>query len=348
MLFGMGLIVQAVLGLTGTQLTWMLIGIGLFALLYTTLGGVQAVIWNDVLQTIIFGVGMLIVLFLTIGRIEGGWSTVFQFGLEHDKFQMFNMDFSLFERRNFYTACAFALFMYLPGYTVSQTTAQRYVCMSSLGEARRALLISSLVSTSVCLLFFLVGTSMFTFYHQPGAGGFPELFRQDQLLPYFVGTEIRLSGLIGLLIAGLFAATMSTIDSGINSMTAVVVYDWLPGRKVSLGLSRLICCFIGLFVIAAALIAPYLGEHLIEIISKIAGTFLGLLLGIFLLGMFASGANTAGTFIGFLGGVVALIIVWTQTTLPHWWYGGVTVFTTVGLGVLANSDSEPLKTIHQG
>jgi len=336
MLYGMGLILQAVLGLSGPQMTCIIIGIGVFAMIYTTLGGVQAVIWNDVLQTIILGGGMLTVFLLTLRLIDGGFSTVVSFGMEHNKFDMFNMEFNITERRNFYSAVAFALFMYLPGYTVSQTTAQRYVCMNSLKEARRSLLISGIVSTTVCLLFFMVGSALFTFYNQPGIGGFPDLLRQDQLLPHFVVTRLPVTGLVGLLIAGLFAAALSTIDSGINSMTAVVVYDWMSGKNVSVKTSRILCVLFGICVIGAALVTPYLGEHLIEIIAKITGVFLGLLLGIFLLGMFFPRANAQGAFIGLVAGTAALIVVWTLTVLPHWWYGGVTLTTTIGLGWLSS------------
>ena len=336
MLFGMGLILQAVLGLTGPQMTAVLIGIGVCAIFYTSLGGVQAVIWNDVLQTIVLGGGMLVVFLLALSLIDGGFNTVVSTGLEHGKFNMFNTEFDITERRNIYSAIAFALFMYLPGYTVSQTTAQRYVCMNSLAEARKSLIISGIVSTVVCFLFFMVGSTLFAYYNQPGMGGFPELPRQDQLLPYFVATHLNMAGLIGILTAGLFAAALSTIDSGINSITAVFVYDWLSGQNVRVSTSRMITVFFGVLVIIAALIAPFLGAYLIEIIAKITGVFLGLLLGVFLLGMFVPRANAGGVMVGLACGVVALVYCWFGTPLPHWWFGGVTVAVTFFVGWLGS------------
>jgi Na+/proline symporter len=147
-------------------------------------------------------------------------------------------------------------------------------------------------------MFFFVGTTLFTFYNLPGAGGFPQLFRQDQLLPFFVSTELPIAGLTGVIIAGLFAAALSTIDSGINSLTAVFVFDWLGGKNVSIRTSRILSVVCGFLVIGAALVSPFLGQHLIEIVAKIVGVFLGLLLGVFLLGMFVPRANAAGAFIG--------------------------------------------------
>ena len=336
MLYGMGLILQAILGLSHTGMSWVLVGIGLFALLYTILGGVQAVIWNDVLQTCILGGGMLLVLVLALMRIEGGIGTVVSFGLENGKFDMFNTSFDILERRNVYSAIAFTLFMYLPGYTVSQATAQRYVCMSGLAEARRSLLISAIVSTAVCFLFFFVGSTMFAYYNHTPGSGFPDLYRQDQLLPHFVANEVAVTGLAGLILAGLFAAALSTIDSGINSLTAVVVYDWLHGKDTSVALSRVMSAVFGVLVISSALAAPFIGQHLIEIISKITGVFLGLLLGIFLLGMFTARANPGGVLIGLVCGSAALAWVWLMTPLPHWWYGGVSISVTFLLGLLAS------------
>lgn len=332
MLFAVGLIIQAVLGLTETQFVWTLIAVGLFATAYTVLGGFEAVVWTDVLQAATLGGGMIIVLLLAVGRVEGGWSTVIDIGMANDKFSMFGLEGGLTARSSFFAACAFGLFMYLPGYTASQITVQRYVSMNSLSKARKALLINAVVAVAINLVFIFVGTTLFAFYHQAGAPGFPELASQDQILPYFLSAEIPSIGLTGLLIAGLFGAAMSSIDSGINSMTAVFVYDWLPERNVSVRLSRIMCGVFGLFITAAALLMPYLGDFVIEMITKIAGTFLGLLLGVFLLGMFVPRANARGAFLGLTAGAVVLTIVWTMTAIPNWWYGGFTLVTTFAVG----------------
>ena len=336
MLYAVGLIIQAVLGLTDVQFMWVLIGVGLFATAYTVMGGFEAVVWTDVLQAATLGGGMLMVLILALGKIDGGMSTVIEIGGANDKFSMFRFDTDLNERASFLAACAFGLFMYLPGYTASQITVQRYVSMNSLSQARQALLINAVIAAVINLLFIFVGTTLYAFYHQAGAPGFPILASQDQILPYFLTTELSSIGLTGLLVAGLFGAGMSSIDSGINSMTAVVVYDWLPGRDVGVGFSRMMCIVFGVCITGAALLMPFLGEFVIEMISKIAGTFLGLLLGVYLLGMFVPRANASGALLGLIAGVIVLAVVWTQTAIPHWWYGGVTVFTTLGIGSLGS------------
>jgi Na+/proline symporter len=134
----------------------------------------------------------------------------------------------------------------------------------------------------------------------------------------------------------LFAAALSTIDSGINSMTAVVVYDWLGGREVRLRTSRLLSVVFGALVVGAALLTPLLGEFLIEAISKIVGVFLGLLLGLFLLGMLIRRASPAGAWAGLITGSIALAMTWVLTPLPHWWYGGVSIAAAFGGGWLGS------------
>jgi Na+/proline symporter len=129
---------------------------------------------------------------------------------------------------------------------------------------------------------------------------------------------------------------MSTIDSGINSLTAVVVCDWLAGRDTSVRWSRVLCALFGLCVVGSALIVPLLANNVIGMIMTVAGTFLGLLLGLFLLGMFSARANTGGAMLGLLSGVVGCGAAILVTEIPHWWYGALTIFPTLAVGWAAS------------
>jgi Na+/proline symporter len=207
----------------------------------------------------------------------------------------------------------------------------------SLVETLSRSLNTSLTTLLVVLaLFFFVGATLFAYYQQHG--GLPDLpvKKQDQIMPLFVTTQIRQVGLVGLLVAGLFAAAMSTVDSGINSLTAVVVYDWLSGRELRVLYSRLLCGVFGIAVIGAALVVPYLGPNVIGMITTIAGTFLGLLLGAFLLGMLVPRANAPGAFVGLLSATAILAAVMIWTDVPLWWYGAFTCFPTFFVGWLAS------------
>jgi SSS family solute:Na+ symporter len=366
MLYATGLILQAVLGLTGEQLTATLIVLGLFTTVYTSLGGFQAVVWTDVAQSVVLFGGMTLVLLAAVSRIDGGWTAVWEIGQQHQRFAMFDMDFDLSDRANFFTAAAYGIFVYIAAMTTSQSAVQRYVSMPSVSAARWSLAVNGVLVASVCLVFFLVGSAMFAYYQQHPAAtaeagsSFPKLDKQDQLTPYFIQSVLQIPGLMGLLLAGLFAAVMSSIDSSANSITTLVVCDWLSGRReVSVGTTKLLCGAAGLSAIGAALLAPHLGEHVFDILVTFAGAFFGPLLGIFTLGIFTRRANGQGAVVGLCGGFAGLLIVaatsipagWLTEILPEalrplaenwpakispWWYGAFTCVPTFTVGWAAS------------
>ncbi|MDZ7620806.1 MAG: sodium/solute symporter [Patescibacteria group bacterium] len=331
MLYAMGLILDAVLDLTEAQFFMVLVAVGLVALVYTSFGGLKGIVWLDVLQAVTLGGSVVIILLLAIGRIDGGFAAVIEAGRAHDKFDMLSLNASPASQPSIYWIFALGLFVYLPGYTTSQVTVQRYLCMPGLKQARRALAINAVMATVVYFLFMLVGTVMFVYYLQQ-VGQLPKLASEDQILPYFIARDLRVPGMVGLMVAGLFAAAMSTLDGGINSLTAVIVYDWMGGRKTSVLFSRGLTALIGLGVIGAAVLVPYIGKHVIDMITTVAGTFLGLLLGVYVLGMFSSRANSGGAILGLACGVAGLLFAWNHPGIPRWWCGAFAFLPTLVVG----------------
>ncbi|MDT8301767.1 MAG: sodium/solute symporter [Sedimentisphaerales bacterium] len=346
MLYAVALTLQTVMGLTHAQYYFVLIGIGAFATVYTVMGGLKAVIWTDVLQALVLGGAIIAVMFLAVNRIDGSWSAFWSIASEHNKFKMFHLNANLLAPENFtgrntvFTAAAFGLFMYLPGYAVSQNMIQRYVCAGSLAGGRRMVVLSAVINTALGLLFLLVGTALFAFYSQPGGAGLPaagaKIAKEDQILPYFVSTQLPGVGLVGLILAGLFAAAMSTIDSGINGVTSVIVYDWLSGKGLPLRIGRILTSVLGIVVIGAAILVPVLGDTVFEIIGVIAGTSLGMLLAIYLLGMFMPHVNLPGVLTGLAVGLICLALVWIFTEIPRWWFGAFTIVPTFITGAIAS------------
>lgn len=348
MLVAVGVILQAVLGLSEVQLTWTLVGVGVFATFYTTIGGVKAVVWTDVLQTFVLGGGMLAVLLMAVARIDGGWGTVVDLGVRYDKFQMFNLNADLTSTtKTFFSACAYGGFVYMASYTVNQGSAQRYVAMPSIAAARRALLVNAALTGGICLLFFMVGSVLFAFYHQSlpadaaAGSGFPDLPKEDQLVPHFVLNELPRVGLTGLLLAGLFAAAMSSVDSGINNVTALIVYDWMRGRNVSVKASRVICSSLGILVILAALFIRQWEGPVFDKIIAIAGTFFGLLMGVFFLGVFLRRASTVAATAGMVCGVATVLYVILGTDINKQFYGFFGFAPTFIVGVIVSSLTLP-------
>ena len=351
MLYAVALTLQTVMGLNDTQYLYAVIGIGLFATLYTVLGGLKAVVWTDVMQAIVLGGTVLIILFMIIARIDGGWTEFLSIAMLHDKFQMIHLNADLLAAENFttsnsvYTALAYGLFMYLPGYAVSQNMIQRFVCAGSLSAGRGIVLLSGLINVVLGFLFMFVGTALFVFYSQEGGLGMPEvgmeIMKEDQILPYFVSTQLPGVGLTGLILAGLFAAAMSTMDSGINGVTSVIVYDWMQGKNPTLTFSRYLTAVLGIVVIVVALIVPRFDKSVIDILMTIASTFLGFLLAMFLLGMFSRRANLPGVLLGLATGTACLLGVMAFTDIPKWWYGAFAIIPTLIAGELFSLIFEP-------
>jgi SSS family solute:Na+ symporter len=221
---------------------------------------------------------------------------------------------------------------------VSQGAVQRYASLPSVAAARRMLAVNGIGTALVCLLFFVLGSVIFTFYMQHPAGtdsAFPELARKDQVTMHFVRTELPYPGLIGLILAGLFITVMGSISSGLSALSSLLVCDWFPGYQSGLSSSRLVSAAFGTATIGMALIAPYLGEHVFDIIIRISGAFFGPLLGLFLLGAVDRRANAQGALIGLAAGGVALVVIF-PSAINYWWYGAFTCIPTLVVGVCAS------------
>lgn len=347
MLFATGLILQAVLDLTDDQFRLALIGLGIFATMYTAVGGFKAVVWTDVIQSVVLFGGMLLVLVLTLQALPGGWTTVWEVGQQHHKFEMFDYQWDLTQRGNMYAAAAYGVFVYLAAQATAQGAVQRYVSMPTVHAARLSLVVNGVLTAGVCLVFFLVGSAMFAYYHHNAPAGtlateaFPKLAKADQLMPYFIREELQFPGLMGTLMAGLFAAVMSSVDSGVNSMTSLVVCDWLAPdeqggqRAISVKTSKALCGLFGALAIALSIAFSYIGGHVFDLIIAISGAMFGPLLGVFTLGMFVRRANSQGALMGMLTGAICLAWVYT-TPVSGWWHGAFTCIPTFFVGLFVS------------
>lgn len=343
LLYAVTHVLEPVTGLGPDQIwkmAWLLVVIGVFATLYTVAGGFKAVVWTDVLQGFALGGGMLVILYMGLERMDGGWTGMMDLGRQYGKFEMFDLRFDMSPgSENVFSSLSIALFTYLPWYATTLIAVQRYVSLPSVRAAQRSLILNAAMTVVICLLFFLVGTTIFAFYHQglpdgTRAGqGFPDV-HANQLMPHFVLNELSVAGLAGLLLAGLFAAAMSSIDSGINGLTATLVCDWLPARNLSISFSRLLSLVFGMLAVASALVILYQRSEVYSSIIAISGTFLGLLLGMFLVGMLFKSANTGGLFVGLICGILTLIVMWDRVDVD--WYGALTCIPTCILGCLTS------------
>lgn len=215
---------------TGLPIEWSILIIGLFAIGWTLMGGMQTVIWTDVMQFLLFAVGGLVALFWLVGGVDGGWSGFWQTATEYGRTRVLDLTFGFRSELQFtfWVALLAVPFQNLTAFGVDQLNAQRMFCCRNAKEAGRALIFSSF-GQLLTLLMLMVGAALFVWYHQhPFTAAEAELVKasttsiqgsqvmapaeRDFIFPMWIVTELP-PGVSGLLLAGIFAACISSLDS---------------------------------------------------------------------------------------------------------------------------------------
>ncbi|MEK6480325.1 sodium:solute symporter [Catalinimonas sp. 4WD22] len=291
---------------TGIPIVTTIMLVGVFIAFYTVIGGIEAVIWTDVIQAIVLWIGGIVCLVLMIDKLPGGLTQVFEVAETHRKFGTGSMEWNLNER-TFWTVALLGIFHFLAMYSSDQNVIQRYVASKSTREARKATLIYSVVALPTWSLFFFIGTTLFVFYTV-----FPEItinrLEADQVFPYFILNELP-AGVAGLIIAAVLAAGMSTLDSSINAIATVSVVDilkpyWLKGQSDTtyLRIARYIAIGVSIFMMGGAFFFSVIEKESINDISWIVSSvFGGCLVGLFMIGFFT-------TRVGYRAVLLALVI----------------------------------------
>ena len=217
----------ALSAVTGLSVLVCILVMGVLSTLYTVLGGIEAVIWTDVLQTVVLIGGAIAALFAMAGGVDGGFSALFSTAWEADKFRMVN-DFHFHDlswaQDGIVVILLGAIFSNLLPYTSDQAVIQRYLTTADESKARAAIFTNGILSVPAGILFFLVGTALWSFYRLNPQAMIP-LEKSDQVFPWFIAAEMP-AGMAGLVIAGVFAAAMSSLDSSMHSIATAVTTDF--------------------------------------------------------------------------------------------------------------------------
>ncbi|XP_029452124.1 sodium-dependent multivitamin transporter isoform X2 [Rhinatrema bivittatum] len=294
---------------TGFDLWGAVLTMGLVCTLYTTLGGLKAVIWTDVFQTFIMFAGQLAV--IIVGAVKvGGMGEVWRIASENGKISGINWNPDPFERHSFWALAIGGIFMMLSLYGVNQAQVQRYLSSKTKKEAIRSCYAVFPCQQIVLALGCLMGLVMFAYYKENEATDLQKLSSSDQMVLYFVMDILKdLPGLPGLFVACLFSGALSTISSAFNSLATVTMADlikpYFPGiteARATL-LSKLLALGYGLLCLGMAYISSLMGSVLQAALS-IFGMVGGPLLGLFCLGMFFPFANSTGAITGLVAGLI--------------------------------------------
>lgn len=335
--------------LMGVPLWLSIVLAGLGTTLYTTVGGMRAVVYTDVVQfgVLLLGIGAIFV--VALREIPGGMASAWQIAAEGGRTQLFDFSLSPEVRMTFLGALIGGTALNLVQLVTDQVSVQRYLTAANLRESQRALWFKLFLTVPVISLFYFTGLVLYSFYQTH-----PELAATlaspDRLLPNFVGSRIP-SPIPGLLVAAILSATMSVVSSGINSLTTATLMDFLYVKKnnteggereerTRVRAARGWTVFYGVVVTLLGLVVSRLGT-LIESAAKIGGFLGGPLLGIFFLGVLSRRVNAPGTLIGAVAGFAAVLFVGFFTSVSFMWYALVGCVVTAATGRAASALFSP-------
>ena len=293
-----------------------MIAVGIGAIIYTTLGGMKAVIWTDVAQFVVIVGGLIAALLFASGKVAGGFGEIYGIAKHAGKLRLANLDFDLTQRYIFWTLIPYGFIEFLGAKTVDQMNVQRYMSARNARNAKIALLTQSFFTLPVWLLLFAVGMALFAFYQHnpsPQIAEYVRLGKFDKIFPHYIATVMPV-GLRGLLIAALMAAAMSTMDSVLNALSTISVVNiykkMRPGRPDTHYLKSAKILTIGWGVIVTLLAMLMMDiNSILKTINSISGILVGPVLGLFVLGMFTRRSNWQGTLIGLVAALLPLVFM---------------------------------------
>ena len=321
---------------TGLNVYACIVVMGVLATLYTVLGGIEAVIWTDVLQVVVLLGAAVLCLILVAVNVDGGYAGIVLTGLRHDKFHTFNWGWDYTAATVWVVVLGSFLSAVMPN-TADQSVVQRYLSTRDERAAKRAAWTSALMGIPTAFLFFFLGTALFVFYDAHPGKVVPGI-EAIAILPLFVMQQMP-PGVSGVVIAGIFAAAMSSVDSGMNSVAAAFVTDFYRRVKPDateghyLRIARIVTLAAGTVATVVALLEV---KSLLDLFFEILGLFGGSLAGLFVLGIFTRRANGAGALIGAALSAVVLYLIRKFTTIHFFLYAGIGLAVCVGVGYLAS------------
>lgn len=324
---------------TGIPVDNSIIIMGVLCIVYTTFGGIEAVIWTDVMQVIVLlGGSVLAVVWLFLDSSSSP-AAIFELAQERNKFNIADLSLD-FTKSTFWVVVFGGLASAMVTQGTDQTIVQRYLTARNLRDSRKTLYTNAVLTLPATLIFFGIGTLLFNFYvHRPERLT-PDLANIDAIFPWFIVTELPV-GVSGLLIAGIFSAAMSSISSSLNSVSTAFCNDFykrfVPGAPDTklLKIARVATLITGLFGVLLALWMAHSNiKSLWDEFYRYLGLFTGGLGGMFLLGMLTKRANGIGTLVGLGLSAIITAVISAYTPISFLMFAFFGVVSCFGLGYI--------------
>ena len=325
----------ALTAVTGIDIYLCIILMGLVTIVYCTMGGVEAVIWGDVVQGCILVGGAIFAALYLWGNTEGGFSGAWQLAVDNDKMRLFIWSLD-YRRVTFWVAIiGGGIANNLISYTSDQTVIQRYMTTKDEKSAGRSILVNGFMSVFISVAFYFIGTGLYTFYKTHPQSLDITMQQGDAIFPYFMMSQMP-AGIAGLLIAAIFAATMSTISSNINSVSTAFSVDFIqrfrPSIKDStlLRVARWTCIVSGLMGLGIALLmATWDIASLLDYFNTILGLLTSGLGGLFVMAVFFPRIKGAAALTGFIAGELVVFLMYLYTDVNFFLFGATGIVVSV-------------------
>ncbi|TXE09144.1 sodium/solute symporter [Gelidibacter salicanalis] len=297
---------------TGIPVETSILIMGVLCVFYTTFGGIEAVIWTDVMQVVVLLGGSVLAVAWIMLHTETSFGEMITYASDRDKFNIANMNFN-FTESTFWVVFIGGLASAMVTQGTDQTIVQRYLTSSSVKDSQKTLYTNAVLTLPATIIFFGIGTLLFIFYSEMPGKLSPALSNNDSIFPWYIVRELPM-GVSGLLVAGIFSAAMSSISSSLNSVSTAYCNDFHMHFKPQvndvklLKIARIVTVVTGILGVLLALwMASSEIKSLWDQFYRFLGLFTGGLGGMFLLGMLTKRANATGTLMGL---VVSALLIW--------------------------------------
>ncbi|HEY8585134.1 MAG TPA: sodium:solute symporter [Rhodanobacter sp.] len=330
----------AIATITGIDVVWSILLMGVVTILYTAMGGMKAVIWTDFVQVIVTMGGALFAIGFIVYQINGGFDEFYAVAMAENKTRLFDFSFDL-TKATVWGFIFLVLFDVVLTFPKDQVLMQRTLSTKSDRDAGRSIWAFAAIMIPGGFIFYSIGTALFVYYKSHPERMDPTM-SIDATFPLFIAAELPM-GVTGLIIAGIFAAAMSTLSSIMNSvatLASVDFYDRLvkkPNPTTSVRFAEAATVVTGLIAIGVALLLSRYDIHsLFDVSIELAGLLGGGFAGAYTLGMFTRRANSPGVAIGVGGSIALTLAAWSIDLVHPYFYLAISIMLCIVIGYAAS------------
>jgi len=326
---------------TGIDVTVSIILMGVLSIIYTVLGGIEAVVWTDVVQVLVLLGGAILCLILIPLNLENGVDQFINIASNYDKMHIFDFTFDI-TKPTFWVVLLGGFSANMISYGSDQAVIQRYLTTSSEKNAANGIWTNAILTIPATIIFFLIGTALFVFFKSKPDLLNPTLTNIDAIFPFYIVNQLP-NGVAGVLIAAIFAAAMSSLDSSMNSVASVITTDFYQRFKKdtndgqALRVAKWSTAIVGISgTLFALMMASWDIKSLWDQLNSFIGLFAGGLGGVFLLGILTKRSNGTGAVAGLIASGVIQFIVKEHTSVYLLLYTFTGIVTCVIVGYVVS------------